>query len=429
MNGRVDRFAEFSPFAQLHTMTYLLRYGANSLAELELHEGALVAQCGIPARKVVEHPEGAVAAALAEPLGFPPLRQATVSGDHVVLALEHAVPQVARIVSAVVEVLLESDVEPDDIVVLRTPADVQAGAEDPLGLVSEPIRQRIKLLAHDPADSDRLAYLAATGAGEPIFLNRAITDADVVLPIGCVQSRAAADYYGVYNPVFPAFSDQRTQLRYRARGPLPKGRGHRKRFADEVDEVGWLLGAAFSIQAVPGPGDRILEVLAGEVGCVARRAQQLYDAAWSWSVPRQASLVVAAIEGGPVQQTWHNLGRALDVALPLVEDGGAIALCSSLAAEPGPALRRLGAAPSSREALGPIGEHPPEDAVPALQLARAQQRSRVYLLSGLDESLVEELDMIPIAQPRELARLAGRHASCILLSNAPHAVVRVREEA
>jgi len=409
-------------------MTYALRYGADCQAELELRDGALVAQCGVPAGSVVENPEDAVAAALAEPLEFPPLRQATVPGDHVVLVLEHAVPQAARIVSAVVEVLLESDVEPDDIAVLRTPADVQAGADDPLGLVSEPIRQRIKLLAHDPADSGRLAYLAATGAGEPIFLNRAITDADVVLPIGRVQSDTAADYYGVYNAVFLAFSDQRTQVRYGAHGQFSQRRRQHKRFADEVAEVGWLLGAAFSIQVVPGPGDRILDVVAGEVGCVGRRGRQLYDAAWSWSVPRSASLVVAAIEGGPVHQTWHSLGRALDAALPLVEDGGAIAVCCGLAAEPGPALRRLVSAPSSRRALAEIEKHAPEDAIPAFQLARAEQRSRVYLLSGLSESLVEELDMVPMAQPRELSRLADRHASCILLSNAPHAVVQVRGE-
>jgi nickel-dependent lactate racemase len=428
MNTCVDRFAGFSLFAQLHTMAFTLRYGLDSLAELELADGALVAQCGVPEGKVVEDPEGTVATALAEPLEFPPLRQATIPGDHVVLALEHALPQAPRIVSAVVEVLLEADVEPDDIVVLRTSADVRAGAEDPLLRVSEPVRQRIKLLEHDPEDSGSLAYLAATEAGQPIFLNRAITDADVVLPIGSVQSEAAADYYGVYNPVFPAFSDQQTLRRYRGQAPFPNRRGRRRRFVDEVGEVGWLLGAAFSIQVVPGPGDRILDVLAGEVGCVGRRARQLYNEAWSWSVPRQASLVVAAVEGGPVHQSWHSFGRALEVARPLVEDGGAIAVCSSLAAEPGPALRQLAAARWAREALGQIEQHPPEDAVPALQLARAQQRSRVYLLSGLDESLVEELDMVPLAEPCELARLAGRHASCILLSNAPHATVSVREE-
>jgi hypothetical protein len=48
------------------------------------------------------------------------------------------------------------------------------------------------------------------------------------------------------------------------------------------------------------------------------------------------------------------------------------------------------------------------------------QGHKVYLLSQLDPSVVEELDVIPIAKPDELNRLARQHGSCIVLSNAPY---------
>ena len=41
----------------------------------------------------------------------------------------------------------------------------------------------------------------------------------------------------------------------------------------------------------------------------------------------------------------------------------------------------------------------PRDALPALQLARALETNRIYLLSRLDAGLVEDLEMIPIAGP------------------------------
>ena len=69
----------------------------------------------------------------------------------------------------------------------------------------------------------------------------------------------------------------------------------------------------------------------------------------------------------------------------------------------------------------------PSDAVPAAQIAAALDQDKVYLLSRLDPSLVEELDMIPLGSPDELARLTRQHPSCTLLSNAPHAVVSVEE--
>jgi nickel-dependent lactate racemase len=171
-----------------------------------------------------------------------------------------------------------------------------------------------------------------------------------------------------------------------------------------------------------------MHVVAGQSEAVRRRGRQLYRAAWGVAMVRRASLVVAAMEGGPALQTWENLGRALETATSLVEDGGAIAVCCDLAANPGPAVQQMAGARSRAAALRRIGKHPPEDALPAAQLARALDRGKVYLLSRLAPSLVEELDVIPIAGGEELARLARQHKSYILLANAPHAMVTANED-
>jgi hypothetical protein len=154
----------------------------------------------------------------------------------------------------------------------------------------------------------------------------------------------------------------------------------------------------------------------------------LYEAAWSWSAPRRASLVVAAIEGTAPQQTWQSVGRALAAAVPLVEDGGAIALCCELADEPGPAVQRLADSPSREAALRQIGEDCPVDALAAVQVAAAMEHADLYLLSRLDESLVEQLQMAPLAKPQEVVRLVRRFDSCIVLGNAHRARVTVVEE-
>jgi hypothetical protein len=111
----------------------------------------------------------------------------------------------------------------------------------------------------------------------------------------------------------------------------------------------------------------------------------------------------------------------------LVEDGGSIAVCCDLAAPPGPAMQHLLAADSRRAALRRIGKQRPPDALPAAQLAEALKRGKVYLLSRLDPAVVEELDVIHVGAPEELARLVRRHPSCILLANAPRAMVSLTE--
>jgi hypothetical protein len=163
------------------------------------------------------------------------------------------------------------------------------------------------------------------------------------------------------------------------------------------------------------------------VDAVRRRSRELYEAAWRFTVPRRASLVVASIEGGTAQQTWHNVGRALSCAQRLVEEGGAIALCCELAGEPGPAVRCLATAASRGEALRHIRRQRAADLWPALQLARTVGRRHVYLLSRLDRALLEDLQISPFQDSTELARLARRHATCILLANAPWAVVTVEQ--
>ncbi len=111
----------------------------------------------------------------------------------------------------------------------------------------------------------------------------------------------------------------------------------------------------------------------------------------------------------------------------LVEEGGSIAVCCDLAEEPGPAVRRVAEAPLRREALAKIRKELPEDAVIAAQLADALDRGEVYLLSRLGGDLVEQLEIAPVGGPDEIVRLARHHASCIVLANAAHAIVRAED--
>jgi nickel-dependent lactate racemase len=405
----------------------VLRYGIDSSIDLEFSNGTMHAQCGTPRGVPLEDLTAAVAAALHVPLDYPPLGKSTTPGDRVVLAIGRGIPQVARITAAVVHTLIAAGVHPDGISVLRTEADVEAGAESPCRLLNGELGERIRLSTHDPDNRGRMAYLAASENGEPIMLNRLITDADLVLPIGCLHRASTAGYFGIHTPVFPAFSDYKTQLRFRRHDLLP-GNAHRHRdLVHEVDQVGWLLGINFSIQIVPAAGEGVLHVVAGQSDAVRRRGRDLYREAWACPVPHQASLVVAAIEGGRVYQTWENLGRAVAAAMHLVEEDGAIAVCCDLATKPGPALQTMACAPSRDSALRQIRRDCPVDALPAVQIARALDHDHVYLLSRLDPSLVEELDMTPLGGADELARLARQYQSCTLLSNAQYAVVKVEE--
>jgi nickel-dependent lactate racemase len=409
-------------------METVLRYGSDQSVRLEFANGELVADCAMPRGMALREPAATLTAALDEPLEYPSLSRGVAPGDRVVLAVEQGVPEAAALVAAAIDHLARGGVDLDAITVLQTKAGAEGLGERLTEHWPAPWRQRITLLRHDPADQPQLAYLASTEGGETIFLNHALTDAEVVLPIGALRRETVSGYFGIHGAIFPAFSNEKTLARYGSLSSLRAKRERKKRLIAEVDEVAWLLGVTFTIQVVPAGGDRVLDVLAGQPAAVRRRGRELYRAAWGCSVPQRASLVVAAIEGTAAGQTWQDVGRALAVAGRLVEDGGAIAVCCEVAESPGPAVECLAQLDSREEALRAIRQGRPADALVAIQLAAAIERGNVFFLSNLDESLLERLEIAVVGGSDELVRLVRRHPSCIVVSNAPYVAARVEQE-
>lgn len=405
-------------------MPSTLRFGPGSEVTLDLPPAVLVADCGRPRGEPLDDPSAAMAAALTEPLDMPALRHCVVPGDQIALALDAGLPQAPSLVAGVVSTLLESGVEPGQITLLRTMEDAKASAEDPREALPCGVAEQIELVTHDPACRDEMRYLAATRDGRPIYLNRRIHEADLVLPIGCLRIGAAPQYFGMHGGLYPAFSDQRTQRRFRTPG-LKVARLRQLRH--ETDEVAWLLGLSMTIEVVPAGDGQVLHILAGEVNAVRRQGSRLCQHAWRDCVPRRASLVVAAIDGGPRQQTWVNVARALAAARRVVSDGGAIALCTELRDAPGPALQQLAEETDHPATRRELRKSRDGDAVAAVELRRTFDRASVYLLSRLKSEQVESLGVAPVSDVSELKRLSGHFPSCILLSSAQYAAVQLED--
>jgi nickel-dependent lactate racemase len=403
--------------------TLKLRYGEQADVALDLGDGALVAECGIPSAEPIDDPAAAVAAALLDPMEYPPLADCLVPGDQVAIAVDVALPQAAALVAGVVSTLIESGIESHRIAIVQTPEDARHGT-DPRAALPQSIASDIELVTHNPSDRDGLSYLAASVDGNPIYVNRRLAEADVVIPIGCLRLESSLGYRGIYSGICPTFSDADTQKRFCSSSNEDQP-AHRERRRRETEEAGGLLGAALTVQIVPGSGDSILHVLAGSVTAVANRGGELCRAVWDCQVQQRADLVVAAIQGGAASQTWDNLARALTAAMSTVSDGGAIALCTELSDRPGRALRWLTESDDYETTMRSVRKERSPDAIAAAQLLRALDGNRVYLLSRLDDEVVAQLGVTPIEEAEDLTRLSSRSQSCIVLANAQFAVPTV----
>ena len=358
--------------------------------------------------------------ALAQPLEFPPLSAAIVPGDRVAIAVDEAVPRAANIVHGVVESLCGAGIDSEAISIVTRDAETSQICRTELAKQGQ---SSVKFIVHDPDDEKELCLVGVTQRHGPLVVNRAIFDADVVLPIGC----ARLDDAGVYDSLFPRFSNTETIQRFRAPLAVNTETSHAERVR-ETDEAGWLIGAPLVIEVVPGADETVAHVIAGESQAVAQRAEELTRQQWISHSDQRVSLVIAAITGGAPAQNWNNVGRALAAAEQLVADDGAIAVCSNLDEPPGESLGRLIGSTDLADTERRLRQEHSDDSWAAWQLARALDRGPVYFLSQLDAETVEDMGMAPVADVEELSRLAGRQASYIVLDDAQHAVPSVAGE-
>lgn len=370
-------------------------------------------------------------AALQAPLDFPSLRQAAIPGDCVVIALAPGVPEAPQVVAAVIAELAEAGVAEDDIIVLHSSSDTDAGAADPRSHLPEAIRDSVRLVVHAPREQEQMSYLAADDQGRPIYLNRWLTDADLVVPIGRFRlddfqfsGNRDAGYWN--ETLFPTFADKQAQEEMAATG-VELTAGQQAQRQRRIDRAGWLLGIQATIEVVPGKDESAGYVLFGTPEAVFREGKRLYRSLWHREVSQKVDLVIAGVSG-TASQTWENVCRSLEAALRITEDGGAVAICSELVADVGPALKRLARGDDAEALARHLRKQRSADAPLARLLASVVDRITVYFLSGLSEEVVSQLGMAYVATPDEVARLAARRSSCVLLNDAQYAWPVVKDD-
>jgi nickel-dependent lactate racemase len=394
-------------------MAQVLRYGERQEIEFNVPDDRLLANWTDARGEPLDDLVAAVSAAVSDPLEFPPLAQATAPGDRIAIAVGESVPQADAVVAGVVHELLEGYAEANDIAIVHP-----AGMRPPVEMLSDEEREAITIVAHRPDDREELAYLAAADDGEPIYFNRTMADADIVVPIGAFRAAETLTYYGVHGCLFPTFADEETQRRFRVYENNSDESKRRSRQA-EAEQAAWVLGILFTVQVIPGRHNGILNVLSGHSVAVEREGEELVAAAWGFETSQRARLVVASVEGGAEEQTWENFARALHAARRVADDDAAIVLCTELAQPPGIALQQLQgwdmAGGEDEQDLNTCSE---PDGISAALLASLADHATVFLLSRLDEDLVEALGMGYVQDSDAVQRLISQFENCILLGAA-----------
>lgn len=399
-----------------------LPYGAGRELQFDWPSSLEIFDHGQAARPGLVDVEQSTRQALGHPSTGPALLDSVVAGDRVVLALDPCLPCLDRLVAGIVSALLDAGNSPQNLTILWSGSTAEQAP--PVGMLAEEIRSQVRVVRHDPDDAQTHAYLAATEEGEPIYLNRELCDADLVLPVGLLRPVETLGNLGLAGVVFPNFSNRATQHRLRAAVGTSRVAKQKRRRA-VAEETAWLLGVQLALGAIPGTDSSLVEILAGPLDALSSAGARRSGELWRLALAEPAAMAVAALDGGPEQQTWDNLARAIHVANLSVADGGSIVLVTQLATRPGSALKRFGRWTEDLPLPKLRKEEIEPDAVAAQCLLAARQRCHVYLMSDLPRRAVETLGVIAIDEPADIERLGKRQRSCLVLGGAQFASVSV----
>lgn len=417
-------------------MTYRIGFGIDQSVEFPALPSIWRPEFAGAQSECVQDIVSATRAAIEAPLGLPSLAECITQDDTVVLAVRPGTPRSSEIAGTIAESVLSRLAPSHTITILRTQRDALAGRADPRRLLKPEIARRVIVKTHRAEDPQELAYLARFDDGQVLRLNRSLVEADVVIPIGWTQCGGTWNRYSAFGAVFPVFADSSAQQRHwrevverlRARKTPSQKRGKSSyRPAVAISrEADWLMGTQFAFQVVPGPGENVLGVLAGEITAVFKAAEREFRRQWGMEIRQQSELVIAGVDHNPLHNAWENLAQAAWSAARLVAPRGQIILLTDWGPAEG-AGTNLGFTPSDAARRGSwtdLLQEFGDRIVPFWILSRVRRRAGVCVWSPRPagdpawESWVQWLGVETSSRVEVLHRWVRNAASATLLSHA-----------
>lgn len=391
----------------ISTQTIQLNYG-QSHWEQTFDSERVIEVCNAPAS--IEDISTEIQAALNSPLEYPPLEQAVVEGDKIILAFDPETPQCEILIKEIWDVLNRRGVQASDITLLQPTV---TNPKDPrIGLSSE-VAEEVVWKIHDSKDEDASGYLASTTNGQRVYLAKELLESDYIVTLGTVGFDSRLGFHGTHSVLFPGLSNGEAGKLFIQNGHEELTPENDRPLRQMVDEIGWLLGVQFTIQVVPGSQGGIAKVMSGSNDAVLRAGKEFLNESSHLELDSRVDVVLASATLENAVDQWEAFARAISNAKSLVARDGRLILLTDLKAEPTQALKMLMEEEFPQDALMDLRKAGTLEAQIAAEMAEVTAWCRVYLLSQLDPDTVEELFFIPVASHQELERLLETVDSCL----------------
>ncbi len=375
--------------------TIELPYGNKSL-RFELEAEAQVTQATLNTLPEIDL-DGELKKALDRPIGSQPLEElAKGLGSVLLICDDNTRPTPAHLIlPSVIERLRAAGVALENIAILIAGGSHRPMTEEELeAKVGSEVYPSVQVLNHEFDNKDKLVHLGETKNGTPIWINKMVFDADLVLGIGGIVPHRYCGWSGGGKIIQPGVCGEDTTIATHLM--ITKDESITLGNIDnpvrkEIDDIALRAGLKFIVNAILDANQRIVGLVAGDPIKAHREGVEL--AKKVYGVPlKQADLVVTS--SFPADLNFWQAGKALYSADLAVKTGGTIILVTPAIEGPGEHLEFLTLmAKPYDEILSLVDRDEVQDkigAAGALAVAIVKQRAQVKIVSdGLTDEQVE----------------------------------------
>jgi nickel-dependent lactate racemase len=289
-------------------------------------------------------PEKTVTHALDHPLGNVTLQNLCTAGDRIACVIPDLTRRAAvrQYLPLLLQRLSTIGVDPRDVTII-----VALGIHRPLTdlelseLVGEKVRDKYRVINHDPDGKRSNIFLGTTDAGIPVEINAEVTKSDCVILTGGITYHYYAGYGGGRKSLLPGVASRRaceahhklvvSWRRGELEGELAPGVLIENPVHRQMLQACTFIPQIFVLNVVTEPEGRIVAASAGELEAAHLDACRKHDSWFRKRLQARSKLVIAGCGGYPRDVNFVQAHKGLFAAHQAVAGDGVVVLAADCA--------------------------------------------------------------------------------------------------
>lgn len=380
---------------------YAYKYG-HGYKEFTLETEKIMAEIKMPEIEPIADLRKEVLDAVTNPIGSKPLQSLVHAGSKVVFICNDPtrVANSHDFMPILVDELNRCGVEDKDMrIVFALGTHRKMTEEEMVEAVGKDVAGRIAMYNSDCNVQDDFMYFGETSFGTPVWINKLICDADLVIMTGTVVHHFFSGFGGGRKAVLPGVAAMETirknhSLMMDTNAQLGKLAGNPV-YEDQMEGVKLFAKEhqLFLFNAVLDAKKQFLKIFAGDWEKAHLEACKFVDKVYGVEIAEPADIVIASCGGYPKDINIYQLQKTMDNAWCAVKDGGVVIIIGEC--EEGSGSAALEKA---------LQEHPSPDAIKAqleknfvigahkaFAITRLMKKAKFILVSALDKKLASDL--------------------------------------